>query len=70
MRAVIALVVGTVTGACSGSAPRPAPGPAQRALNVVTEGIPGTPMPSWKSKFGDNERQMLADYVRSFYEER
>ena len=40
---------------------------AERAVSVITEGVPGTAMASWKSKFGDNERKMLADYVRSFY---
>ena len=40
---------------------------ADHALIAVTEGVPGTSMPSWKAKFDETQRKALADYVRSMY---
>jgi mono/diheme cytochrome c family protein len=40
---------------------------AQRALVAISEGVPGTAMPTWKAKLDDAQRAALADYVRSVY---
>jgi mono/diheme cytochrome c family protein len=40
----------------------------ERALHVISEGGPGTPMPSWKAKLTDAQRKQLAAYVRTFYD--
>ncbi len=39
------------------------------AVTVVSEGIPGTAMPGWKSKLSESDRQMLVDYVLGLYAE-
>lgn len=40
-----------------------------RALKVISDGAPGTPMPSWKAKLSEPQRRQLAAYVRTFYDE-
>lgn len=37
------------------------------ALRVISEGVAGTAMPAWKTKLSQPQRQLLADYVRTFY---
>ena len=39
----------------------------EAALRAITEGVAGSAMPSWKTKLNEQQRGMLADYVRSFY---
>jgi mono/diheme cytochrome c family protein len=39
----------------------------QRAIEVISDGVAGTPMTSWKAKFTDEQRKQLAEYVRSFW---
>jgi cytochrome c oxidase cbb3-type subunit 2/cytochrome c oxidase cbb3-type subunit I/II len=39
----------------------------ERALEVLEAGIPGTAMPPWKSQLNQEQRQALADFVRSLY---
>jgi mono/diheme cytochrome c family protein len=66
-----------LTGAADGIAAAPLPRPPANfqsvqptpasALRVITEGVPGTAMPPWKTKLTDEERKALAEYVRSFY---
>jgi cytochrome c oxidase cbb3-type subunit I/II len=34
---------------------------------VLRDGVPGTAMPPWKDKLSDEERRLLARYVRSLY---
>jgi mono/diheme cytochrome c family protein len=36
-------------------------------LQVVSDGIAGTGMPSWKAQISDQDRKALADYVRSLF---
>jgi mono/diheme cytochrome c family protein len=38
-----------------------------QALKAITDGVAGTPMPSWKAKLTDAQRKDLADYVRTLY---
>jgi mono/diheme cytochrome c family protein len=40
------------------------------ATEVITEGVPGTGMPAWKTKLSDQQRATLANYVRTFFEEK
>lgn len=40
-----------------------------RAVSAISEGVPGTSMPSWKAKLDDAQRAALAEYVRSLYVE-
>jgi cytochrome c oxidase cbb3-type subunit I/II len=40
----------------------------QRAWDVLNDGVPGTSMPSWKSKLNEEEIRLLVPYVRQFYE--
>jgi mono/diheme cytochrome c family protein len=66
-----------MTGAADGIAAAPLPRPpanfqlvqptAAAALRVITDGVPGTAMPPWKTKLTDEEGKMLAEYVRSLY---
>lgn len=37
------------------------------AKQVISDGVPGTAMPSWKSKLTDSQRSALAEYVRGFF---
>ena len=39
------------------------------AARIIADGVPATAMPPWKHKFNDAQRELLADYVRSFYVE-
>jgi mono/diheme cytochrome c family protein len=39
----------------------------QYALRVIESGVAGTAMPQWKTKLNDQQRDLLADYVRGFY---
>ncbi len=39
----------------------------EQALKAITDGVAGTPMPSWKAKLADPQRKLLADYVRTLY---
>jgi len=39
-------------------------------LQVVSEGIPGTAMPSWKNQLSQSDLQALAGFVRSLFEPR
>jgi mono/diheme cytochrome c family protein len=39
----------------------------EAAIKSISEGIPGSGMPAWKSKLTDVQRQALADYVRTMY---
>jgi cytochrome c oxidase cbb3-type subunit I/II len=41
---------------------------AERAWNVIEQGIPGSSMPAWKSRLSDNERRLLVKYVQSMYD--
>jgi cbb3-type cytochrome c oxidase subunit III len=36
-------------------------------LQVVSDGIPGTAMPSWKNQIPESDRRALADFVRSLF---
>ena len=40
----------------------------ERAQTVIEQGIPGSSMPAWKGKLSDDERSLLARYVRSLYD--
>ena len=42
----------------------------QRAMKVIANGVPGTTMPPWSAKLGAPERTVLADYVRSMFDQR
>jgi mono/diheme cytochrome c family protein len=67
------------TGAADGLAspvlPRPAANfrlkqpTSEHALHIITDGVPGTTMPPWKLKLSEDQRRLLAEYVRSFYAE-
>jgi cytochrome c oxidase cbb3-type subunit I/II len=46
---------------------RPSHAYAEAALR---DGVPGTAMPPWKDKLTEDERQVLARYVRSLYDEK
>jgi mono/diheme cytochrome c family protein len=37
------------------------------ALRIISDGVPGTTMPQWRTKLTDDERRALAAYVRGFY---
>ena len=37
------------------------------ALQVLRNGVPGTPMPTWKSQFSEADRMALTAYVRTLY---
>jgi mono/diheme cytochrome c family protein len=37
------------------------------AMKVISDGIPGSTMPQWKPKLSDEQRQTLAQYVRTLY---
>jgi mono/diheme cytochrome c family protein len=39
------------------------------AVQVLTNGIPGTAMTPWREKLSEEDRYLLARYVRSFYAE-
>jgi mono/diheme cytochrome c family protein len=39
------------------------------ATRVITDGVPGTAMPAWKSKLNDSQRAALAQYVRTLYQD-
>jgi mono/diheme cytochrome c family protein len=39
----------------------------RRALEVLEQGIPGTAMPPWKTQLDEDQRQALAEFVRSLY---
>ena len=41
---------------------------AERAADVITNGVPGTAMPAWKTKLAEPQRAALAGYIRTFYE--
>jgi mono/diheme cytochrome c family protein len=44
--------------------------PARRyAEHVLAEGVPGTAMVPWRSKLSDDERRLLARYVRELHRE-
>ena len=65
------------TGAADGIAAAPLPRPptnfqhaqpsADAAFRIITEGVPGAAMPPWKTKLTDDERKILAEYVRTFF---
>lgn len=38
------------------------------AIKVLTEGVPGTSMPRWDTKLSAEEIEMVARYVRTFYD--
>jgi mono/diheme cytochrome c family protein len=40
----------------------------ERAWTVIERGIPGSSMPAWKGKLSDDQRSLLARYVRSLYD--
>jgi mono/diheme cytochrome c family protein len=42
---------------------------ASYAVQVLTNGIPGTAMTPWREKLSEEDRYLLARYVRSFYAE-
>lgn len=39
------------------------------ALRVITEGVPGTSMPPWQDQLSNEQRQALAQYVCSLYQQ-
>jgi cytochrome c oxidase cbb3-type subunit 2/cytochrome c oxidase cbb3-type subunit I/II len=39
----------------------------ERVLEVLADGLPGTAMPPWKSQLSEDQRQALAEFVRSLY---
>ena len=43
---------------------------ADYLLQVLSEGIPGTAMPSWSQQIPDSDRKALASFVRSFFDPR
>ena len=40
---------------------------SEHAMKAISEGMPGTSMPSWKAKLSPEQIKQLAAYVRSFY---
>jgi mono/diheme cytochrome c family protein len=64
---------GRADGPASPTLPRPATNfHAKRpsldaALSAISDGIPNTPMPPWKSKLSEEQRLSLAELVRTFY---
>lgn len=65
--------VGAGDGFAAAALPRPAANftaeqpTADFAYQAITNGIPGTSMPQWKTKFTDAQRHELAQYVRSLF---
>jgi mono/diheme cytochrome c family protein len=64
---------GAGDGPLAATAPRPPANfrsiqPARStAAQIIADGVPATTMPPWKPKFNDVQRDLLAEYVRSFY---
>ena len=64
---------GAGDGPLAATAPRPPANfrsiqPARTmAAQVIADGVPATTMPPWKHKFDAAQRDLLAEYVRSFY---
>jgi mono/diheme cytochrome c family protein len=42
---------------------------AEYARQVIADGVPGTAMPGWKAKLSEQQRALLAEYVRGFFAE-
>jgi mono/diheme cytochrome c family protein len=40
---------------------------AERAWEVLENGVPGTAMPPWKDQLSEDERHALVEFVRSLY---
>lgn len=40
----------------------------ERAEQVIADGVPGSSMPAWKGKLSDDDRRLLARYVRTLYQ--
>jgi cbb3-type cytochrome c oxidase subunit I len=40
----------------------------ERAWTVLEQGIPGSSMPAWQNRLNENDRHLLARYVRSLYD--
>lgn len=41
----------------------------ERAWTVLSDGIPGSAMPSWKTALTDKQRRLLIPYIQQFYED-
>ena len=41
---------------------------AERAMDVLENGIPGTSMPSWRPVLSENDRRQIIAYLRSLYD--
>src|ERR1700692_3213494 len=40
----------------------------ERAWTVLEQGIPGSSMPAWQNRLSEEDRRLLARYVRSLYD--